>query len=108
MPSRRGKPVLDDRRGHVQIAEIEFQFVRPIGRIERRRSRGAGYGQEARGHFRPVGAHDRNRIVAADAEAGQRGAHVVEMAAQPVITQRRAIGSGDGVVRPGPFVEQGA
>ena len=59
----------DHQRLGIEIGQIEVEFLGAIGGIERRGGGAAGDGDEGGRHFRPIGQHDGDTVVAADAHA---------------------------------------
>src|SRR5439155_21522694 len=60
--------LVEDEGARLEVAQIEFEFIRAIGRIERCRGGARTDRDESGGHFRTVRQHDGDPVIAADAE----------------------------------------
>jgi len=74
----------------LQVGQIEFEFVGPIGGIQGRGGGAGGNTQECRRHFRAIVEHDRNAVVSADTMGIERGERIGRELAQGLIRERHA------------------
>ena len=65
--------VFDDQRLGVQVRQVELELVGAVGRVQRGRRHTAGGADEAGRHLGAVGQHEGDAVIAADAQAVQRG-----------------------------------
>ena len=86
---RRRAAALDDQRLGVQVRQVELELVGAVGRVERRAGHAAGAGDEAGRHLGAVVEHDRDAVVAADAQAIEPLDGGADQAAQCAVRQRR-------------------
>ena len=85
----------DDGAG-LEVGQVELELVGAVGGVEGGGGRGAGDGEEGRGHLGPVGQHDGDGVAAADAEAVEVGDAAVDEGAQIGVGEVGPIGRADG------------
>ena len=87
---RRFRARLDDEQSRLEVSQIKAKLVRTVGGVQRRRRRrGADRDERAR-HLGPIWQHDRNGVVAPDAELVEPRHRPRHVAAQLSICQRRS------------------
>ena len=66
-----GHTLLHDQRLGLQIGQIEVEFIRAIGGVERRGGGARANRDEGSRHFRTIRQHNRHAVIAANANAIQ-------------------------------------
>ena len=88
-------PLFNNQSFCIQIVEIKIKFFLAVSRVQGRRRRAAANGNECRRHFRAIGQHNGDAVVAPNTQFVESRHRRVSQRPQPSVIEHTAVGCAD-------------